>query len=127
MKEKNTVFYKCPICGNVIGLIDGDINHMMCCGRKMELLVANSEDAAVEKHVPVYERVEDEIVVKVGSIEHPMDKDHYIMWVAQVSDNQTTRVRLYPEQVTVVRFKYIPNSTIYAYCNKHGLWKTEVK
>lgn len=127
MKEKNTVFYKCPICGNVIGLIDGDINHMMCCGRKMELLVANSEDAAVEKHVPVYERVEDEIVVKVGSIEHPMDKDHYIMWVAQVSDNQTTRVRLYPEQGTVVRFKYIPNSTIYAYCNKHGLWKTEVK
>ena len=127
MKEKNTVFYKCPICGNVIGLIDGDINHMMCCGRKMELLVANSEDAAVEKHVPVYERIEDEIVVKVGSIEHPMDKDHYIMWVAQVSDNQTTRVRLYPEQGTVVRFKYIPNSTIYAYCNKHGLWKTEVK
>ena len=127
MKEKNTVFYKCPICGNVIGLIDGDINHMMCCGRKMELLVANSEDAAVEKHVPVYERVEDEIVVKVGSIEHPMDKDHYIMWVAQVSDNQTTRVRLYPEQGIEVRFKYIPNSTIYAYCNKHGLWKTEVK
>ena len=127
MKEKNTVFYKCPICGNVIGLIDGDINHMMCCGRKMELLVANSEDAAVEKHVPVYERVEDEIVVKVGSIEHPMDKDHYIMWIAQVSDNQTTRVRLYPEQGIEVRFKYIPNSTIYAYCNKHGLWKTEVK
>lgn len=127
MKEKNTVFYKCPICGNVIGLIDGDINHMMCCGRKMELLVANSEDAAVEKHVPVYERIEDEIVVKVGSIEHPMDKDHYIMWVAQVSDNQTTRVRLYPEQGIEVRFKYIPNSTIYAYCNKHGLWKTEVK
>lgn len=127
MKEKNTVFYKCPICGNVIGLIDGDINHMMCCGRKMELLVANSEDAAIEKHVPVYERVEDEIVVKVGSIEHPMDKDHYIMWVAQVSDNQTTRVRLYPEQGIEVRFKYIPNSTIYAYCNKHGLWKTEVK
>ena len=127
MKEKNTVFYKCPICGNVIGLIDGDINHMMCCGRKMELLVANSEDAAVEKHVPVYERVEDEIVVKVGSIEHPMEKDHYIMWIAQVSDNQTTRVRLYPEQGTTVRFKYIPNSTIYAYCNKHGLWKTEVK
>ena len=93
----------------------------------MELLVANSQDAATEKHVPVYERVEDEIVVKVGEIEHPMEKDHYIKWIAQVSDNQTTRIRLYPEQDTTVRFKYIPDSILYAYCNKHGLWKTEVK
>ena len=108
MKEKNTVFYKCPICGNVIGLIDGDINHMTCCGKEMERLEANSVDAAQEKHVPVYERVEDEIAVKVGEIAHPMEKDHYIMWIAQVSDNQTTRIRLYPEQGTEVRFKYIP-------------------
>ena len=127
MKEQNTVFYKCPICGNVIGLIDGDINHMTCCGKPMERLEANSVDAAFEKHVPVYERVEDEIVVKVGEVEHPMEKDHYIMWIAQVSDNQTTRIRLYPEQATEVRFKYIPQSTLYAYCNKHGLWKAEVE
>jgi len=127
MKEKNTVFYKCPICGNVIGLIKGDINHVRCCGKQMELLVANSEDASVEKHVPVYEKVEDEIVVKVGEVEHPMEKEHYIEWIAQVSDNQTTRVRLYPEQSTEVRFKYIPKSVLYAYCNKHGLWKKDVE
>ena len=127
MKERNTVFYKCGVCGNLIGLIDGDINHMKCCGKEMERLEANSVDAAFEKHVPVYERVEDEIVVKVGEVEHPMEKDHYIMWIAQVSDNQTTRIRLYPEQGTEVRFKYIPQSTLYAYCNKHGLWKAEVE
>ena len=127
MKERNTVFYKCPICGNVIGLIDGDINHMTCCGRPMERLEANSVDAAFEKHVPVYERVEDEIVVRVGEVEHPMEKEHYIMWIAQVSDNQTTRIRLYPEQAAEVRFKYIPESTLYAYCNKHGLWKKDVE
>lgn len=126
MKE-NVNFYRCPICGNVIELIEGDINHMMCCGQKMELMVANTQDAAVEKHVPVYEKVEDEIVVKVGEVDHPMEKDHYIMWVAQVNDNQVSRVTLYPEQGISVRFKYIPNSTIYAYCNKHGLWKVEVK
>lgn len=126
MKE-NVNFYRCPICGNVIELIEGDINHMMCCGQKMELMVANTQDAAIEKHVPVYEKVEDEIVVKVGEVDHPMEKDHYIMWVAQVNDNQVSRVTLYPEQGISVRFKYIPNSTIYAYCNKHGLWKVEVK
>lgn len=127
MKERNTVFYKCPICGNIIGLIDGDIKHMRCCGKEMELLVANSQDAATEKHVPVYEKDGDEIIVRVGEVEHPMVEDHYIMWIAQVSDNKTARIRLHPNQKPEVRFKYIPESTIYAYCNKHGLWKTEVE
>lgn len=125
--ERNTVFYKCPICGNIIGLINGDINHIRCCGTEMELMVANSQDAATEKHVPVYEKAGDEIIVRVGEIEHPMEEDHYIMWIAQVSDNETTRVRLKPSQKAEVKFRYIPNSTLYAYCNKHGLWKAEVK
>ena len=123
MKE-NVRFYFCPICGNVIGLIDGDMAHVTCCGKSMELMEANTNDASQEKHVHVYEKVEDEIVVKVGEIEHHTEKDHYIMWIAQVSDNTTTRIRLYPEQGTEVRFKYITKSIIYAYCNKHGLWKT---
>ena len=123
---QNTRFYVCPICGNVIGLIDGDINHINCCGKPMQLLEANTVDASQEKHVPVYERVEDEIAVRVGEVEHPMEKDHYIMWIAQVSDNRTTRVRLYPEQATETRFPYIKDAIIYAYCNKHGLWKTKI-
>lgn len=125
--SENVSFYKCPICGNVIGLISGNADHIICCGKSMELLKPNIEDAAKEKHIPVYERVEDKIVVKIGSVEHPMEKEHYIMWVAQVSDNVTTRIKLYPEQDTTVRFKYIPDSTIYSYCNKHGLWSTKVK
>ena len=125
--NENVKFYKCPICGNVIGLIDGNVEHMRCCGQEMELLVANTQDASQEKHVPVYEHVDGEIVVKVGAVDHPMTKEHYIMWIAQVSDNRTTRVRLYPEQGTETRFPYIKGSTIYAYCNLHGLWKTNVE
>ena len=125
--DENVRFYKCPICGNVIGLIDGYAEHLRCCGQEMELLVANTQDAAQEKHVPVYEHVDGEIVVKVGAVDHPMTKEHYIMWIAQVSDNRTTRVRLYPEQGTETRFPYIKGSTIYAYCNLHGLWKTTVE
>ena len=127
MKEKNTVFYKCPTCNNIIELIEGDASHISCCGKPMELLVANSEDAAIEKHVPVYEKDGDEMVVRVGEVNHPMTDDHYIMWIAVVSDNQTTRVRFYPNQEPIARVKYIPGSVIYAYCNKHGLWKNEVK
>ena len=126
MKE-NVRFYRRPICGNIVGLIEGDMGHVRCCGVEMEEMVANSVDASMEKHVPVYEKVEDELVVKVGEVEHPMEKDHYIMWIAQVTENRTTRVRLYPEQATETRFPYIKGATLYAYCNKHGLWKTDVK
>ena len=120
-------FYKCPICGNIVELIDGDMKHINCCGKEMEEMKANCVDAAVEKHLPIYEKVEDEIVVRVGEIEHPMDKEHYIMWIAQVSENRINKVKLYPEQSTETRLPYIPKATLYAYCNKHGLWKTIMK
>lgn len=120
-------FFKCNLCGTIVDKIVNNSDSLMCCGEKMQELVPNSVDAAQEKHVPVYERVEDEIVVKVGSVEHPMTKEHYIMWIAQVSQNRVTRVELYPEQGTETRFPYIPGSTIYAYCNLHGLWKSEVE
>lgn len=125
MKE-NVRFYKCPVCGNIIGLIDGDAERIKCCGQPMELLIANTTDAAVEKHVPAYEIVGDEVVVKVGETEHPMEKDHYIMWIAQVTENRTTRVTLKPNEKPEAKFPYIPDSTIFAYCNKHGLWKTTI-
>lgn len=122
MKE-DIKFYKCPICGNVIEVMEGNIANIRCCGQMMEEIVANTTDAAVEKHVPVYEKIEDEIIVKVGEVEHPMEKEHYIMWIAQVTQNKVTKVKLYPEQETQTRFPYIAGSTLYAYCNKHGLWK----
>ena len=126
MKEK-IIFYKCPICGNIIELIEGDNSHIVCCGKQMEELKANTVDAAVEKHIPVYEKIEDEIVVRVGELEHPMEKDHYIMWIAQVTENKMIRVQLYPEQSTETRFPYIKGASLYAYCNKHGLWKNIIK
>ena len=92
----------------------------------MKNLVANTADAAKEKHVPVIEREGNEFIVRVGEIEHPMEEDHYIMWIAQVSENRTTRVRLHPGESTKTVFPYIPGSTFYAYCNKHNLWKKEV-
>lgn len=125
--KNNAKFYRCPICGNIVELLDGDMSRVMCCGRAMEEMTANTTDAAVEKHVPAYEKVESEIVVKVGEVEHPMEKEHYIMWIAQVAEDRINRVTLYPEQSTETRFPYIPDSVIYAYCNKHGLWKVEVK
>lgn len=124
---KNVKFYRCQICGNVIGLIDGDPSRISCCGKTMEQMNPNSVDVAAEKHVPVCKREGEKLIVSVGDVAHPMEEDHYIMWVAQVTDNQTTRIRLNPGDIPQVEFTYVGSATVYAYCNKHGLWKTEVE
>lgn len=91
------------------------------------LLKANSVDAAKEKHVPVYEIIDDKINVKVGDILHPMSEEHYIMWIALVTEDNIQITRLKPTDKPNVTFNYINNARIYAYCNLHGLWVNEIK
>lgn len=124
------VVKKCMSCGAMVIVLEDctcDNCGIKCCGEEMAVVEPNTVDAAVEKHVPVYEKEGNEIVVKVGEVEHPMEEDHYIMWIAQVKDNRMTKVDLLPGQGTETRFPYVLGATIYAYCNKHGLWKTEVE
>ena len=127
--SENKRFYLCEICGKVIELIHNTDISTICCGKEMKLLKANTSDGAYEKHVPAYEidDSKEEIIVQVGEIEHPMEKDHYIMWIAQVKDDITIRRQLFPGQKPMVKMQYIKGSTIYAYCDKHGLWKKEVE
>ena len=124
---KEVKFYRCPICGNVIELIDGDSKRITCCGKNMELLVANTVDAAVEKHVPVYKKDGEKLIVSVGEVIHPMEEKHYIMWLAMVYDNKVIRVNLLPNEAPEAVFNYVENAEIYAYCNLHGLWKATVE
>ena len=118
--------YKCMICGTVVAVLNGRGNSLTCCGQNMVELKANTEDAALEKHVPAIEIQGNEILVKVGEVNHPMDPDHYIMWITLVSEGKEMRVSLKPGEAPEAKFPYIPGSTVYAYCNKHGLWKKEV-
>ena len=117
---------RCKSCGAMVKVFHDctcDDCGIKCCGEEMETLVPNSVDASFEKHVPQIERVEDEIFVKVM---HPMEKEHFIEWIAMVKENREEVVYLYPEGPAEARFKYIPNATVYAYCNKHGLWKQDI-
>ena len=87
----NQKFLKCEHCGNIVAVVKESGVPVMCCGEAMKEIVPGTVDASREKHVPVYEKVEDELVVKVGAVEHPMEKEHYIMWIAQVTENKTTK------------------------------------
>ena len=124
---KNTRFYICETCGNVIGFIDGNPDRITCCGKQMKLIIPNSVDAQKEKHLPYLIDNGDDLIVRVGEVEHPMEEEHYISWIAQVTENETTRIRLRPNEKPEVKLKNIKGATIYAYCNKHGLWAIENK
>ena len=125
--ERNLNIKRCSSCGAMVKILkdcECDNCGIKCCGKEMETLIPNSVDASFEKHIPQIERIEDEVYVKVP---HPMEKDHFIEWISQVSDNKEETVYLYPEGPAETRFKYIPKASIYAYCNKHGLWKIDVE
>ena len=125
MKE-NVKFYVCPICGNIVGVINGDMNRVKCCGVAMEVMTANTTDASVEKHVPVYTVEGNKVHVKVGSVEHPMTQEHYIEWVSLQTTGGNQRKALKPNQKPEVCFALCEGDqveAVYAYCNLHSLWK----
>ncbi|MDD3485742.1 MAG: desulfoferrodoxin family protein [Atopobiaceae bacterium] len=122
-------FWRCNHCGNLLyTLHDGGVNPL-CCGEKMQLLEANSTDAATEKHVPVVERIADghALKVSVGSVAHPMTEEHHIEWIAVVSDGRVDFATLaaVDEHSAIFAGETHKSGTVYAYCNLHGLWKAE--
>ncbi len=117
--------YKCEICGNIVEVLHGGKGTLVCCGENMVLQVENTVDAAVEKHVPVVEVLEDGVLVKVGDVPHPMQDDHYIEWVQIIIGDRYSRIFLKPGLEPEARFTP-PKEGITAreYCNIHGLWKS---
>ncbi len=119
--------YKCEKCGNVICLMEGDASHIRCCGEEMTELVPNSIDASSEKHVPYVKIDGDKIYISIGEVEHPMEEDHFIEWVAVVSDLGLSLFKFVPGDEPSIALPYRKGSTVYSYCNKHGLWKKETE
>lgn len=122
-------FYLCEHCKNLIGMVDNKGVPLMCCGQKMTALEPNTVDAAVEKHLPVVEKNGNVIKASVGSVEHPMTEEHLIQWLYLETNNGGQRKNLAPAKAPVVEFLLADGEeaiAVYAYCNLHGLWKTEL-
>ena len=125
----NNKFYICEHCGNLIGMINDSGVPMMCCGQKMTKLEAGVVEASREKHIPVVDYDGNTVKVTVGEVAHPMTEEHSILWVylqtnkggqrkcLEVGGEPTVTFALYDEEPVAV----------YAYCNLHGLWKTEIE
>lgn len=116
--------YKCEVCGNIVEVLHGGDGELVCCGQPMNRFVENTVDAAKEKHVPVVERIEGGVKVKVGDVAHPMEEKHYIEWVEIIADGKAYRQFLNPGEAPEATFNVEAGQiTAREYCNLHGLWK----
>ena len=119
-------FYRCPHCGNIVVKVKDSGVPVVCCGAPMQELVPNTGDGAGEKHVPVYKREGNEVVVRVGSVDHPMLEAHYIEWVMLQTKAGNQRKLLKPGEAPEARFLIAEDDevlAVYEYCNLHGLYK----
>ena len=123
---KRLQIYKCEVCGNIVEVIHEGAGELVCCNEPMKLMEENTTDAALEKHVPVIEKTEDGIKIKVGSVPHPMQEEHYIEWIELIADGRAYRQFLNPGEEPEAVFNVEAQSvTAREYCNLHGLWKSE--
>lgn len=123
---KRLEIYKCLVCGNIVEMYVGADGQLFCCGEPMRQLLANTTDAASEKHVPVIEKIDGGYKVKVGEAAHPMEETHYIEWIELVADGKAYTEFLKPGDAPEAVFM-LEAESVYAreHCNKHGLWKGE--
>ena len=121
---KQREIYRCPVCGNMVEVLNPGAGELVCCGKPMILLQENTTDAAQEKHVPVVEKTADGYRVKVGSVEHPMLNEHFIQWIELLTPKSVLRRELKPG--CKLEATFITNEECLcarAYCNLHGMWK----
>jgi superoxide reductase len=125
MTKLNQVF-KCELCGNIVEVLHEGPGELVCCGQPMKLMEENTVDAAKEKHVPVIEKTAEGVIVKLGSIPHPMEEKHYIEWIELIAEGKVYRAFLKPGEKPEAHFQVKANTMhARAYCNLHGHWKSE--
>ena len=125
MTERNQI-YRCNVCGNIVEVLHAGAGKLVCCGEDMELLRENTEDTGYEKHVPVIERDGDDVKVKVGSVAHPMESEHYIEFIELIADNKIFRKHLSSRDKPEAEFETDAKElSAREYCTVHGLWKSK--
>ncbi len=112
---KKVHFYVCPVCGNIITSVGKGT--FSCCGVTLPEAEAEKCD---EEHCLNVQTIDNEYYV---TMQHPMNKTHYISFIAYVTSDDCEIIKLYPEQDISLRFRKRGYGIMYAYCNRHGMVK----
>ena len=121
--------YKCEVCGNIVEVLHEGQGELVCCGQPMKLQEEKTEEEGfTEKHVPVIEKMEKGVKVKIGSVPHPMEEAHYIEWVeVQTASGKRMKKFLSPGETPEVDFETTEEIVVAReYCSVHGLWVLRV-
>ena len=123
---KRLQVYKCNVCGNIVEVLYVGGGELVCCNQPMNLLEEKSQEEGNEKHLPVVEKSDGEVKVKVGSVPHPMEEKHFIQWIEVEADDGIHIKFLKPGQEPAAEFDVSGDIVqVREYCNVHGLWKKE--
>ncbi len=124
MTQKRQV-YRCELCGNIVEMLHPGAGELVCCGQPMKLLPELTADSTTEKHVPVLVETEGGVLLKVGSVPHPMVEAHFIEWVEVHTANRVYRTELAPGAAPEAFFpiRLADVTAAREYCNVHGLWR----
>ena len=127
MANVRTVF-RCRRCGQVVEVLTSGAGELVCCGEPMQELTGLTADGSAEKHLPVAERVEGGVRIKIGSEPHPMKPEHWIDWVEVVTADNVWRRELAPGDGPEAFFPLAMADLrmVRIHCNLHGLWKLEL-
>lgn len=123
--------YKCNICGNIVEIVSSGVGELVCCSVPMEQLQEQSSDENLqEKHVPIVTMEGDNKIIRVGSIPHPMEKEHYIVFIEAISQDKKYIKRKYlsPHEEPQMELKtkcHYSQFTARELCNIHGLWSAK--
>lgn len=118
-------FFRCKHCGNMVEVLNDSGVPMICCGEPMQLLAANTTEAAVEKHVPAVTVDGDTVTVQIGSVLHPMLEEHHIEFIYLRTETCAYKKKLKAGDAPIATFNLMGEKLLeaYEYCNLHGLWK----
>lgn len=121
-------FYYCPICGNVVTMVQENGANPICCGSAMREIRPHTEEMLAEKHLPILKECCGKVKIQVGSVLHPMDEKHHIQWIGIETNLGYMQRYLKTGEDPEYGFKLQPGEEvlhIYAYCNLHGLWVSD--
>lgn len=117
--------YRCNVCGNMVEVVNNGAGELTCCDQAMELLEPRQLEEGGAKHIPIITKENDKIVVTMGEIPHPMEKEHYIVFVELIIGDKVYRANLNPGDEPKAEFDVnaeLEDVKAIEYCSIHGLW-----